>query len=104
MIHERYPRTSLLLTLGKAGSRAWQVTDGGVAEARQPAFPVKAVDTTAAGDCVLGYYAAALAENLSYAAALRLAAAAAALSVRRPGAAPSIPIRSEVEAYLRGIK
>jgi len=95
-----YPNQKILLTRGSRGASLWT----GSELIFQPAFPVEAVDTTAAGDCFLGYYAAALAENLSYAAALRLAAAAAALSVRRPGAAPSIPIRSEVEAYLRGIK
>ena len=62
---------------------------------------MKAVDTTAAGDCFLGYYAAALAEDLSFAQALRLASAASALAVQKQGAAPSIPLRAEVEAFLR---
>ena len=95
-----YPKQKILLTQGRRGASLWT----GSELLFQPAFPVKAVDTTAAGDCFLGYYAAALAENLPYADALRLAAAASALSVQRPGAAPSIPVRSEVEAYLRGIK
>ena len=95
-----YPDQKILLTQGSRGASLWT----GSEVLFQPAFPVEAVDTTAAGDCFLGYYAAALAENLPYAAALRLAAAASALSVQRQGAAPSIPIRSEVEAYLRGIK
>ncbi len=95
-----YPNQKILLTQGSRGASLWT----GSEVIFQPAFPVKAVDTTAAGDCFLGYYAAALAEDLPYADALRLAAAASALAVQRPGAAPSIPIRSEVEAYLRGIK
>ena len=95
-----YPKQKILLTRGRRGACLWT----GAELLFQPAFPIKAVDTTAAGDCFLGYYAAALAENLPYADALRLAAAASALAVQRPGAAPSIPIRSEVEAYLRGIK
>lgn len=94
-----YPNQKILLTQGSRGASLWT----GSEVIFQPAFPVKAVDTTAAGDCFLGYYAAALAEDLPYADALRLAAAASALAVQRPGAAPSIPIRSEVEAYLRGI-
>lgn len=93
-----YPNQKILLTQGSRGASLWT----GSEVIFQPAFPVKAVDTTAAGDCFLGYYAAALAEDLPYAGALRLAAAASALAVQRPGAAPSIPIRSEVEAFLKG--
>ena len=51
----------------------------------------------------MGYYAAALSEGQPYARALRLASAASALAVQRRGAAPSIPIRREVEAFLKGI-
>ena len=94
------PQQKILLTRGSRGASLWT----GSELIFQPAFPVEAVDTTAAGDCFLGYYAAALAENLPYAAALRLAAAAAALSVRRPGAAPSIPLRSEAEDFLKETK
>ena len=94
-----YPKQEILLTRGRRGACLWT----GAELLFQPAFPVKAMDTTAAGDCFLGYYAAALAENLPYADALRLAAAASALSVQCPGAAPSIPVRSEVEVFLKGI-
>ena len=93
-----YPNQKILLTQGRWGASLWT----GSEVLFQPAFPVEAVDTTAAGDCFLGYYAAALAENLPYAAALRLAAAASALSVQRQGAAPSIPLRGEVEDFLKG--
>ena len=93
-----YPRQKILLTQGSRGATLWT----GSERLFQPAFPVKAVDTTAAGDCFLGYYAAALSENLPYADALRLAAAASALAVQRQGAAPSIPLRGEVEDYLKG--
>ena len=65
-----------------------------------PAFKVNAVDTTAAGDCFAGYFAAALAEELPTQKALALAAAASAIAVGRPGAAPSIPLRTETEAFL----
>ena len=93
-----YPNQKILLTQGSRGASLWT----GSEVLFQPAFPVEAVDTTAAGDCFLGYYAAALAEGLPYAAALRLAAAASALSVQRQGAAPSIPLRGEVEDFLKG--
>ena len=74
-----YPHQKILLTQGSRGATLWN----GSELLFQPAFPVKAVDTTAAGDCFLGYYAAALAEGLSYAHALRLAAAASALAVQK---------------------
>lgn len=93
-----YPNQRILLTRGSRGASLWT----GSELLFQPAFPVKAVDTTAAGDCFLGYYAAALAEGLPYARALRLAAAASALAVQKQGAAPSIPLRAEVEAFLMG--
>ena len=93
-----YPRQRILLTQGSRGACLWTGSEC----LFQPAFPVKAVDTTAAGDCFLGYYAAALAESLPYAEALRLAAAASALAVQRQGAAPSIPLRREVEGFLKG--
>lgn len=61
-----------------------------------PAVPVKAVDTTAAGDCFTGALAVALAENRSLHEAAQFAAQAAAISVTRPGAQPSLPTRTEV--------
>ena len=93
-----YPDQKILLTQGSRGASLWT----GAELIFQPAFRVKAVDTTAAGDCFLGYYAAALAEDLPFADALRLAAAASALAVQKQGAAPSIPLRREVEAFLKG--
>lgn len=94
-----YPDQKILLTQGSRGATLWN----GSELLFQPAFPVKAVDTTAAGDCFLGYYAAALAEGLPYARALKLATAASALAVQKQGAAPSIPLRSEVESFLKGM-
>ncbi len=92
-----YPNQKILLTQGSRGASLWT----GDELLFQPAFPVQAVDTTAAGDCFLGYYAAALSEDLPYARALTLAAAASALAVQKKGAAPSIPLRAEVEAFLK---
>ncbi len=100
VIHERYPAVSLLLTLGKAGSRAWRVTPDGVEEAIQPAFPVKAVDTTAAGDTYTGYFIGALMEGRPLPECMRRASKASSIGVTRPGAAPSIPTRAEVDAAL----
>ena len=64
------------------------------------AFRVKAVDTTAAGDTFAGYFLAAKAAGLDEPSALRRASAAAAISVTRRGAADSIPLAAEVDAFL----
>ncbi len=62
-----------------------------------PAPQVTAVDSTAAGDTFVGGFAAALAQGLSEIQAIRFAQAAAALSVTRPGAQPSIPTFAELK-------
>jgi len=67
---------------------------------RLPAFRVEALDTTAAGDVFSGSLAAALAQGHTLYDAARRAAAAAAISVTRRGAQPSIPSRVEVERFL----
>ena len=68
---------------------------------RADAFRVKAVDTTAAGDTFTGYYLASVAAGATEAEALRRASAAAAISVTRLGAAPSVPTAEEVDAFLQ---
>jgi len=65
-----------------------------------PAFDVEAVDSTAAGDTFNGALAFALIQGQDYSAAIRFASAAAALSVTRLGAQPSIPRREDIEQFL----
>jgi ribokinase len=65
-----------------------------------PAIKVKAVDTTAAGDAFNAAFAAALAGGAAEGVAGQFATAAAACSVTRAGAQPSMPSRGEVEALL----
>lgn len=66
-----------------------------------PAFKVKVVDTTAAGDVFNGAFAVALSEGKDVESAIRFANAAAAISVTRIGAQTSIPTREEVEEFLK---
>jgi ribokinase len=65
-----------------------------------PAFRVTPVDTTGAGDCFAGTLAAALDAGATRPAAMRRAAAAAAIQVTRPGAAQAMPSAAEVDAFL----
>lgn len=62
-----------------------------------PAYTVRAVDTTAAGDVFNGALAVALSEGRPLDTAARFAAAAASISVTRAGAQCSIPQRAEVD-------
>lgn len=65
-----------------------------------PAFQVTAIDSTGAGDCFLGAFAAALMRGESELCACRFAAAAAALAVTRHGAQASVPEFAEVQHLL----
>jgi len=62
---------------------------------------VKAVDTTGAGDCLVGALAAQLARGTAIHDALNYANAAASICVQRMGAAPSMPTAAEVASVLR---
>lgn len=64
-------------------------------------FAVTPVDTTAAGDTFAGYFAAGLDQGLSVQDAMTLGSAAAALKVTRKGTADAIPLRAEVDAFLK---
>jgi sugar/nucleoside kinase (ribokinase family) len=65
-----------------------------------PAFQVTAVDTLGTGDVFHGGFALALAETGDLAAALRFAAAVAALKCTRFGGGAATPGRADVEALL----
>lgn len=87
----------LVVTLGTAGSELWEA---GELVAKIPARKVRAVDTTAAGDTFCGAFAAGITRGQDYAAAAEYATVAAALSVQKHGATPSIPHRAQIEAAL----
>ena len=84
-----------LITLGAKGCYY-----SGAEELFVPAFPITAVDATAAGDSFAGALAVALAEGMPMAEALRFASAAGAVTASKAGAQPSIGRRAEVEAFL----
>lgn len=62
----------------------------------------KVVETTGAGDAFTGGFAVALAEGRDVVEAVRFGCATAGISVTRPGTAPSMPARAEIEALLAG--
>ncbi|GMG81159.1 ribokinase [Paralimibaculum aggregatum] len=90
------PAAELLVTRGREGAEL----RGPAGTLSVPALPVEPVDTTGAGDCFLGYFLAGRDRGLDDGAALARAAAAAALSVTRPGAAAAIPTAAETDAFL----
>jgi ribokinase len=87
---------SVVMTLGAQGAFVASDEMTGLV----PGFPVKAVDTTAAGDVFNGALAVALGEGQALDCAVRFANAAAAIAVTRRGAQPSAPHRREIEKFL----
>lgn len=87
---------TVLITLGSKGVYVSQQGKGEIV----PGFRVQAVDTTAAGDTFNGAFVTALLEDKPLAQAIRFAHAAAALSVTKKGAQPSIPTRKETLEFL----
>jgi ribokinase len=85
---------AVVLTLGGAG--AWYADREGRSE-KVPAFRVEVVDTTAAGDAFVGALAVAWGEGRDIVDAVRWAAAAGAVCVRKMGAYPSLPTRAEID-------
>lgn len=64
-------------------------------------YEVTAVDTTGAGDCFVGSFAAQLTTGSTIDEALEYANAAAALCVTKPGAGPSMPTHTDVTSFQR---
>ncbi|MBM4037475.1 MAG: ribokinase [Planctomycetes bacterium] len=83
----------VILTRGKRGAA---VLDGTPRPRLIPGYKVKAVDAVGAGDAFVGTLATFIAEGRPLEQALGLANAAAALSVTRKGAQPSMPTRTEI--------
>jgi ribokinase len=103
---QRGPR-QVVITLGALGATHCTRNDAeadratAIAHRNWPAYAVRAVDATAAGDAFCGAFASKVAEGLAVDEAMAFALAAGALTATRPGAAPSLPTRLEVEAMLK---
>lgn len=83
---------NVVITMGASG--AYILTDN--YSAMVPGFPVKAIDTTAAGDVFNGALAAALSEGSDIKDGVIFANRAASISVTRMGAQASAPYRHEI--------
>jgi ribokinase len=89
---------NVLLKLGQRGCFL------AVADGRRiflPAYAVRAIDSTAAGDAFNGAFASALLAGHDPVRGASWASAVAAISVTRRGAQPSMPTQAEVHAFLR---
>jgi ribokinase len=88
---------AVIVTLGAQGA----LYDDGQISEHVPAFDAGPVaETTGAGDAFNGGFAAALARGMAPLDAVRFGCATAGISVTRPGTAPSMPERAEIEALL----
>lgn len=88
---------NLIITLGAEGS----LYAGEQGTFQVPAFPVKAVDTTAAGDSFNAGFCVKLASGASIAEAMRYGNASGGLTASTPGSIPSLPQKEELETFIR---
>ncbi|MCY4093675.1 MAG: ribokinase [Gammaproteobacteria bacterium] len=96
ILTSRFPEMIVLLTLGRDGG----IYGGGkYPRVVYQAHEVDAVDETAAGDTFIGYFMAEWLRSQDLAKAVEDASAAGAIAVTRPGAAASIPSRTEVDSF-----
>jgi ribokinase len=95
-MRERYPASSVVLTLGSDGviySSNHQVIE-------VTAKKVEAVDTTAAGDTFIGYFLGGIMSGKDIEKGLETACIAAAICVTKEGAASSIPDEEEIARFI----
>lgn len=87
---------NVIITMGKKGA----FLHSELGSILIPSFEVNALDTTAAGDTFNGAFAVAVAEGKALEDAVKYANAAAAISVTKMGAQPSIPLKNEIDNFL----
>ena len=94
-LHNRLDGVAVVLTRGAEGAEIASHTGSW----QQPAEPVAAIDTTAAGDCFVGVLAHRLDRGETLPAAVRRASIAAAICCTRPGSQGSLPAQAETDAF-----
>ena len=93
------PRT-VVITLGAEGSLGWD----GENTVLQKAVPVRAVDTTGAGDVYHGAYIYGLIHDWPMKECMRFASVVAAMKCREAGAQKGIPTLSQVKAFITALQ
>jgi ribokinase len=88
----------VIVTLGERGALLRDATTSRLF----PAYPVQAIDSTAAGDAFNGALACSLAEGRSLEDAIVFANAAGALATTKRGAQESLPMRMEIDGLCQG--
>ena len=91
---------NVLVTLGEKGAYLKNKNDDIII----PTIKVKALDTTGAGDCFNGVFAACLAMGKNAIEAIKYANVASSISVTRSGAVPSLPYKNEVDEKFKEYK
>ena len=91
------PEAEIVVTLGEKGL----IFEAEGSCGRLPAYPVRVVDTTGAGDIFHGAFAYGVLKNLRLEHTLKLASMAGALSVQKRGGRQSIPSLADVRKALR---
>ena len=101
----KFGSDAVVITLGEQGAAAVSPAEG--SGRGQPAeaihclaYPVTAVDVTAAGDAFCGGLAYSRVAGMPLGEGLRFACACGALAATRPGAQPSLPTLSEVQQFM----
>ncbi|NSX56658.1 ribokinase [Parasulfitobacter algicola] len=87
-----------IITLGENGA----LYHDGIDTLHVPAITAgPVIETTGAGDAFNGGFATALSQGMPALSAVKFANAAAAISVTRPGTAPAMPDRAEIDALVK---
>jgi ribokinase len=96
---QRVKTAYIVLKLGSRGAYLYDTDKK--AGTILPSLPVKAVDTTAAGDAFTAALTLHYLQTDDMTAAVRYANAVGALTVSRAGASSSLPTKEEVESFLK---
>lgn len=95
---------ALLVTLGEKGCLYVRQEKGRILSQLYAAYPVQAVDSTAAGDSFNGALALALSQGKTMDESIRYGMLAGALTVTREGAQTSLPTIRDIEEYERRLR